>query len=124
MRMYLRFLAARGECSPALVGAVPTAPGGGCASCPDMFAGDIERVSCRGVDAARRRPTHEGRSLRLHEARPTSVGWPGAPRYRRAERPDLACKTIFAHPFMVEELMRWLVADPNGMHEPVPADFD
>ena len=39
-------------------------------------------------------------------------------------RPDLACKTIFAHPFMDEELMRWLVADPNGMHEPVPADFD
>ena len=39
-------------------------------------------------------------------------------------RPDLACKTIFAHPFIVEELMRWLVADPNGMHEPVPADFD
>ena len=28
--------------------------------------------------------------------------------------PDATCKTIFAHRFMVEELMRWLVADLHG----------
>ncbi len=45
MRMYLRFLAARGECPPALVGAVPTAPGWRLCELPRYVpAGDIERV--------------------------------------------------------------------------------
>ena len=39
-------------------------------------------------------------------------------------RPDPTYKTIFAHPFMVEELMRWLVADLHGARELVDAlDF-
>ena len=36
-------------------------------------------------------------------------------------RPDPTYKTIFAHPFMVEELMRWLVADLHGARELVDA---
>ena len=45
MRMYLRFLAARGECSPALLGAVPTAPGWRLCELPRYVpADDIERV--------------------------------------------------------------------------------
>ena len=41
-----------------------------------------------------------------------------------AMRPDPTYKTIFAHPFMVEELMRWLVADLHGARELVDAlDF-
>ena len=45
MRMYLRFLAARGECRPALVGAVPTAPGWRLCELPRYVpAVDIERV--------------------------------------------------------------------------------
>ena len=45
MRMYLRFLAARGECPPALVGAVPTAPGWRLCQLPRYVpAVDIERV--------------------------------------------------------------------------------
>ena len=39
-------------------------------------------------------------------------------------RPDLTYKTIFGHAFMVEELMRWLVADLHGARELVHAlDF-
>jgi len=30
-------------------------------------------------------------------------------------RPDSTYKTIFAHAFMVEELMRWLVADLHSV---------
>ena len=45
MRMYLRFLASRGECPPALVGAVPTAPGWRLCELPRYApAADIERV--------------------------------------------------------------------------------
>ena len=45
MRMYLRFLAARGQCPPALVGAVPTAPGWRLCELPRYVpAADIERV--------------------------------------------------------------------------------
>ena len=36
-------------------------------------------------------------------------------------RPDPTYKTIFADPFMVEELMRWLVGDLHGAHELVDA---
>ena len=39
-------------------------------------------------------------------------------------QPDPTYKIIFAHRFMVEELMRWLVVDPNGMHERARARFD
>ena len=39
-------------------------------------------------------------------------------------RPDPTYKTIFAHAFMVEEPMRWLVADRHGLHALVEAlDF-
>ena len=39
-------------------------------------------------------------------------------------RPDPTYKTIFGHAFMVEELMRWLVADLHGARELVDAlDF-
>ena len=45
MHMYLRFLAARGECSPALLGAVPTGPGWRLCELPRYVpADDIERV--------------------------------------------------------------------------------
>ena len=45
MRMYLRFLAARGECSPTLLGAVPTAPGWRLCVLPRYVpADDIERL--------------------------------------------------------------------------------
>ena len=45
MRMYLRFLAARGECSSTLLGAVPTAPGWRLCELPRYVpADDIERV--------------------------------------------------------------------------------
>ena len=45
MRMYLRFLAVRGECSPTLLGAVPTAPGWRLCELPRYVpADDIERV--------------------------------------------------------------------------------
>ena len=45
MRMYLRFLAARGECLPTLVGAVPTSPGWRLCELPRYVpADDIERV--------------------------------------------------------------------------------
>ena len=45
MRMYLRFLAARGECSPTLLGTVPTAPGWRLCALPRYVpADDIERV--------------------------------------------------------------------------------
>ena len=50
-----------------------------------------------------------------------SVGRLGVARYRRAMRSDPTCKTIFADRFMVEELMRWLVADLTTIREPVPA---
>ena len=36
-------------------------------------------------------------------------------------QPDPTYKTIFAHPFMVEELMRWLVADLHGARALVDA---
>ena len=52
MRMYLRFLAARGQCPPALVGAVPTAPGWRLCELPRYASAvDIERViaSCDGT---------------------------------------------------------------------------
>ena len=39
-------------------------------------------------------------------------------------RPDPTYKDIFGHAFMVEELMRWLVAELHGAHELVDAlDF-
>ena len=45
MRMYLRFLAARGECSPTVLGAVPTAPGWRLCVLPRYVpADDIERL--------------------------------------------------------------------------------
>ena len=45
MRMYLRFLAVRGECSPTLLGAVPTAPGWRLCELPRYVpADDIERL--------------------------------------------------------------------------------
>ncbi len=45
MRMYLRFLAARGECSPTLLGAIPTSPGWRLCELPRYIpADDIERV--------------------------------------------------------------------------------
>ena len=45
MRMYLRFLAARGECSPTLLGAVPTGPGWRLCELPRYVPpDDIERV--------------------------------------------------------------------------------
>ncbi len=45
MRMYLRFLAARGECSPTLLGAVPTGPGWRLCTLPRYVpADDIERL--------------------------------------------------------------------------------
>ena len=45
MRMYLRFLAVRGECSPTLLGAVPTGPGWRLCELPRYIpADDIERV--------------------------------------------------------------------------------
>ena len=56
----------------------------------DSIIPDV-RPRCRGVVATRRGPTHAGRSFRLHEARPTSVGRPGVRRYCRADaaRPHL-----------------------------------
>ena len=39
MRMYLRFLAARGECSPTLLGTVPTAPGWRLCALPRYVSG-------------------------------------------------------------------------------------
>ena len=46
-------------------------------------------------------------------------GWPAA--FSRvtiaAMNPDPTYKQIFAHEFMVEELMRWFVADLHGARE-------
>ena len=52
--------------------------------------------------------------------------WPAAhrPATVSAMQPDPTYKQIFAHAFMVEELMRWFVADVHGAHELVDAlDF-
>ena len=50
-----------------------------------------------------------------------SIGHRLPARYRRGMRPDATYKTIFSHRFMVEELMRWLVADLHGAAELVDA---
>ena len=36
-------------------------------------------------------------------------------------QPDATYKHLLSHAFMVEELLRWLVADLRGMHELVDA---
>ena len=36
-------------------------------------------------------------------------------------QPDATCKHLLSHAFMVEELLRWLVADLRGMHALVDA---
>ena len=78
----------------------------------------------RGRVHRTRPPTHasDPSAYTRRDPRP----WDGA--VRRATvvpmRPDLTYKTIFGHAFMVEELMRWLVADLHGAHELVHAlDF-
>ena len=53
-----------------------------------------------------------------------SIGHRLPARYRRGMLPDATYKTIFSHRFMVEELMRWIVADLHGAAELVDAmDF-
>ena len=36
-------------------------------------------------------------------------------------RRDHTCNTIFGHAFIVQDLMRWLVADLRGAREPIDA---
>ena len=68
-------------------------------------------------------PTEEAGNAYTRSARSPLAG--SFPRATVASmRPDPTYKDIFGHAFMVEELMRWLVAELHGAHELVDAlDF-
>ena len=97
MRMYLRFLAARGSCSPALVGIVPSPPP----------AGGMLRVAPRTRRRYRARvgrgcrcsptpsSTHEGLDPSAARGKhQRAVGWPRRRATSRADQPDPSCQPV------------------------------